>query len=130
LVLPGDRMEQEENDDRARRKVIWVKRGAVGALALTFVAVTALVAPRVKARTGLGSTSSSKGAYCSGAYADDFAALSPTAREAEQKPQSQSWVYAIRTTATYECLSYAGDGNVRRVRWGGPAGRGVPQPPR
>ncbi|MGZ6059819.1 MAG: hypothetical protein ACXWLP_10205, partial [Myxococcaceae bacterium] len=114
--MPGDHMEQEENDDRARRKVIWVKRGAVGALALTFVAVTALVAPRVKARTGLGSASSSKGAYCSGAYADDFAALSPTAREAEQKPQSQSWVYAIRTTATYECLSYAGDGNVRRVR--------------
>ncbi len=93
-----------------------MKRGAVGALALTFVVVTALVAPRVKARTGLGSSPSSKGAYCSGAYADDFAALSPTAREAEQKPQSQSWVYAIRTTATYECLSYAGDGNVRRVR--------------
>ena len=32
------------------------------------------------------------------------------------KPQSQSWVYAIRTSAVYECLSYAGDGNVRRVR--------------
>ena len=93
-----------------------MKRGAVAGLAATFVAVTAIVAPRVQARGGLGGLPSGKGAYCSGAYADDFAALSPAAREAEQKPQSQSWVYAIRTTATYECLSYAGDGNVRRVR--------------
>ena len=93
-----------------------MKRGAVAGLALTFVAVTAIVAPRVQARGGLGGVPSAKGAYCSGLYADDFAALSPAAREAEQKPQSQSWVYAIRTTATYECLSYAGDGNVRRVR--------------
>ena len=109
-------MEQQESDERAQRRVRWMKRGAIGALALTFVVVTVLVGPRVKARPGLGSASASKGAYCSGAYADDFAALSPTAREAEQQPQSQSWVYAIRTTATYECLSYAGDGNVRRVR--------------
>ncbi len=93
-----------------------MKRGAVAGLALTFVGVTAIVAPRVQARGGPGGIPSGKGAYCAGAYADDFAALSPAAREAEQKPQSQSWVYAIRTTATYECLSYAGDGNVRRVR--------------
>ena len=93
-----------------------MKRGAVAGLALTFVGVTAIVAPRVQARGGLGGTPSGKGAYCAGFYADDFAALSAAAREAEQKPQSQSWVYAIRTTATYECLSYAGDGNVRRVR--------------
>jgi len=93
-----------------------MKRGAVAGLAVTFVAVTAIVAPRVQARGGLGGTPAAKGQYCSGFYADDFAALSPTAREAEQKPQSQSWVYAIRTSAVYECLSYAGDGNVRRVR--------------
>ncbi len=92
-----------------------MKRGAVAGLALTFVGLTAIVAPRVRAGAG-GGASLGKGAYCSGAYAEDFAALSPAAREAEQKPQSQSWVYAIRTTATYECLSYAGDGNVRRVR--------------
>jgi serine protease Do len=107
---------EQESDASARRRVTWMKRGAVAALALTFVGVTAIVAPRVQARAGLGGSGSTKGAYCSGAYADDFAALSPAAREAEQKPQSQSWVYAIRTTATYECLSYAGDGNVRRVR--------------
>src|SRR5678815_493394 len=106
----------QETEASARRR-IWMKRGAVAGLALTFVAVTAIVAPRVQARGGLGGLPSGKGgAYCSGAYADDFAALSPAAREAEQKPQSLSWVYAIRTTATYECLSYAGDGNVRRVR--------------
>jgi len=92
-----------------------MKRAAVAGLALTFVGLTAIVAPRVRAGAG-GGASSGKGAYCSGAFADDFAALSPAARDAEQKPQSQSWVYAIRTTATYECLSYAGDGNVRRVR--------------
>ena len=106
----------DPNDDRARKRVIWMKRGAVVALAVTFVAVTALVAPRVRARAGIGGPGSAKNAYCAGAYADDFAALSSAAREAEQKPQSQSWVYAIRTSAVYECLSYAGDGNVRRVR--------------
>ncbi|RPH72588.1 MAG: serine protease [Myxococcaceae bacterium] len=105
----------QETEAGARRR-IWMKRGAVAGLALTFVAVTLVVAPRVRARGGLGGVGFTKGAYCAGAYADDFAALSPAAREAEQKPQSQSWVYAIRTTATYECLSYSGDGNVRRVR--------------
>jgi len=105
----------QESEASVRRR-IWMKRGAVAGLALVFVAVTAIVAPRVQARGGLGGNTSTKGAYCSGAYADDFAALSPAAREAEQKPQSQSWVYAIRTSAVYECLSYAGDGNVRRVR--------------
>jgi len=107
-------MEQKSDVDARRR--VWMKRGAVAGLALTFVAVTAIVAPRVQARGGLGGVPSGKGANCGGAFADDFAALSAVAREAEQKPQSQSWVYAIRTTATYECLSYAGDGNVRRVR--------------
>jgi S1-C subfamily serine protease len=107
---------EQQSEDRARRRVTWVKRGAVASLALTFVAVTAVVAPRVKAGAGLSPANSAKGAHCAGAYADDFAALSPAAREAEQTPRSQSWVYAIRTTATYECLSYAGDGNVRRVR--------------
>src|SRR6185295_8500927 len=105
----------QESEASVRRR-IWMKRGAVAGLALVFVAVTAIVAPRVQARGGLGGNTSTKGAYCSGAYADDFAALSAAAREAEQKPQSQSWVYAIRTSAVYECLSYAGDGNVRRVR--------------
>jgi len=108
-----------DNDDRARRRVTWVKRGAIAGVALVFVAVTAVLAPRVQARGKLGTfgaPTSVRGPYCSGPYADDFAALSATAREAEQKPQSQSWVYAIRTTATYECLSYGADGNLRRVR--------------
>lgn len=96
-----------------------MKRGAIVGVALVFVAVTAVLAPRVQARGKLGvlgSPTSVRGPYCSGPYADDFAALSATARDAEQKPQSQSWTYAIRTSAIYECLSYGTDGNLRRVR--------------
>jgi serine protease Do len=107
------------SEDRARFRIRWMKRGAIAAVALVFVAVTAVVAPRVQARsklTAAGSPPSVKGPYCSGPYADDFAALSAAAREAEQKPQSQSWTYAIRTSATYECVSYATDGNLRRIR--------------
>src|SRR5215813_3131942 len=108
-----------DSDDRARRRVTWVKRGAIAGVALVFVAVTAVLAPRVQARGklgALGAPASVRGPYCSGPYADDFAALSAAAREAEQKPQSQSWVYALRTSAIYECLSYGTDGNLRRVR--------------
>ena len=108
-----------ENDDRARRQVTWMKRGAIVGVALLFVGVTAVLAPRVQARGKLGALAppaSVRGPYCSGPYADDFAALSATAREAEQKPQSQTWTYAIRTSAIYECLSYGTDGNLRRVR--------------
>jgi serine protease Do len=108
-----------QREEWARRRVTWMKRGAIAGLAVVFVGVTAVVAPRVQARgklTTTGSPPSVKGPYCTASYADDFAALSPAAREAEQKPQSQSWVFAIRTSATYECLSYATDGNLRRVR--------------
>jgi serine protease Do len=107
------------SEDRARFRIRWMKRGAIAAVALVFVGVTAVVAPRVQARgklTAAGSPPSVKGPYCSGPYGDDFAALSAAAREAEQKPQSQSWTYAIRTSATYECVSYAADGNLRRLR--------------
>jgi serine protease Do len=110
---------ERQTEDRARLRVVWMKRGAIAALALIFVAVTAVVAPRVQARgklIPLGSPPSVKGPYCSGPYADDFAALSAAAREAEQKPQSQSWTYAIRSSATYECVSYAADGNLRKIR--------------
>jgi serine protease Do len=58
-----------------------------------------------------------RGPYCSGPSRRRLRrALSAAAREAEQKPQSQSWTYAIRTSAIYECLSYGTDGNLRRVR--------------
>jgi S1-C subfamily serine protease len=110
---------EADTEDRARRRVTWMKRGAIVGVALVFVAVTAVLAPRVQARgklSALGSPTSVRGPYCSGPYADDFAALSAAAREAEQKPQSQTWTYAIRTSATYECLSYGTDGNLRRVK--------------
>src|SRR5215471_1116511 len=41
--------------------------------------------------------------------------LAPRARAFEQQPQAQ-YSYAVRNTATYECLSYGPDGSVRRAR--------------
>src|SRR5688572_25984537 len=51
-------------------------------------------------------------AYCRGEYADNILALAPGVREIEEAPYS----YCVRSTATYECLSYGPDGNVRRQR--------------
>jgi serine protease Do len=53
-------------------------------------------------------------AYCGGEYAEDLAALSPHARELEK--QTGTYSYAVRATATYECVSYGSDGNLRRTR--------------
>jgi serine protease Do len=52
--------------------------------------------------------------YCDGEYAEDLAALSPHARDLETKTGTYS--YAVRTTATYECVSYGSDGNLKRTR--------------
>ena len=52
--------------------------------------------------------------YCQNGYAEDLAALSPHARDIEARTPSYS--YAVRTTATYECVSYGPDGNLRRTR--------------
>ena len=51
-------------------------------------------------------------AYCSGDYADDLQALAPRLREFERQPYS----YCVRNTATYECVSYGADGNLRKTR--------------
>ena len=53
-------------------------------------------------------------AECSGAYAEDLSALSPKAREAER--HMTSYVYAVRTTATYECVAYSAEGELHRTR--------------
>jgi serine protease Do len=50
--------------------------------------------------------------YCLGDYADDLSRLAPSARELERQPYS----YCVRSTAVYECLSYAADGSVRRQK--------------
>jgi S1-C subfamily serine protease len=55
------------------------------------------------------------GPLCTGEYADDLSGLSETIRELDQRPQSQ-YAYCVRNTAVYECLSYATDGSVRRIR--------------
>ena len=52
--------------------------------------------------------------YCIGEYSKDLAALSPHARDIEAATVSYS--YAVRTTATYECVSYGGDGNLKKTR--------------
>lgn len=52
--------------------------------------------------------------YCTGEYADDFAALAARAREFEQ--HRTSYTYCVRTTATYECPYYAGDGVLHKIR--------------
>lgn len=53
--------------------------------------------------------------YCAGSYADDFAALSKEAVDSSNRPENQ-FAYCVRNTATYECLSYAPDGSVRRTK--------------
>ena len=52
---------------------------------------------------------------CHGAYAEDLSALSQAARDLESKTGSYS--YAVRTTATYECVSYDRSGTLKRRRF-------------
>jgi len=52
--------------------------------------------------------------YCSGEYADEMSALSPRARDFEQ--QQPPFTYCIRTSAVYECPTYAPDGTLHRAR--------------
>jgi len=52
--------------------------------------------------------------YCQGDYADEFTALSQKAREFEQT--QRPFTYCLRTTAMYECPSYAPDGSLRKAR--------------
>jgi len=50
---------------------------------------------------------------CLGVYAEDLSAMSRHARDVEATAVSYS--FAIRTTAVYECVSYGGDGRIKRV---------------
>lgn len=54
--------------------------------------------------------------YCSGEYADDWRALSPHVLEYERRPNAESSSYCMRTSAVYECLSYASDGSIKKQR--------------
>ncbi len=54
--------------------------------------------------------------FCTGEYADDFSALAQQVREFESQPQARPSSYCVRNTATYECVSYGPDGNLRRIR--------------
>jgi serine protease Do len=52
--------------------------------------------------------------YCGGAYGEDLSSLSAHAREIEARTPAYS--YAVRTTATYECVSYAANGDLLRTQ--------------
>jgi S1-C subfamily serine protease len=52
---------------------------------------------------------------CTGAYADDFAALSAQARDFDRHPEA-TFSYCTRSSAVYECLSYGPDATVHRER--------------
>lgn len=53
--------------------------------------------------------------YCQGEYANEYAALNKRTIEFNSRQESQ-FTYCVRVTATYECLSYATDGNVKRAK--------------
>jgi serine protease Do len=52
--------------------------------------------------------------YCPGEYADDVSVLLPKSRELEQ--HLPAYTFCVRTSATYECPSYAQDGSLRRKK--------------
>jgi serine protease Do len=76
--------------------------GTLGALLLS-----ALPTPVERA-----STATAANPFCAGEYADDLGALAPRVRELDR----QQYSYCVRNIATYECLSYGFDGNVRKTR--------------
>lgn len=59
-------------------------------------------------------TQQAHAARCVGDYAEDLTALSPGARELEARTPAYS--YAVRTTATYECVSYGSDAALKTTR--------------
>lgn len=50
---------------------------------------------------------------CLGAYAEDLSAMS--ARATEREAAAPSYSFAVRTAATYECVSYGSDSKLKRV---------------
>ena len=69
----------------------------------------------VSALAGLATAQSADAApYCRGGYAEDLSSLSPAARDLEARTPPYS--YAVRTSAIYECVSYGGDGNLKKTR--------------
>ena len=50
---------------------------------------------------------------CLGTYAEDLSAMSRHARDLDTT--AASYAFAVRTTAVYECVSYGGDGRIKRV---------------
>lgn len=73
---------------------------------MRFAAVVAVLLASLEAHAAPG--------RCVGDYAEDLSALSPGARELEARTPAYS--YAVRTTATYECVSYGSDAALKTTR--------------
>jgi serine protease Do len=86
-------------------------RAGIAPLAALLVALFANVL-HAQGRSSTPPTRPAAQLYCSGEYADDLQALATRVREYER----HSYSYCVRNTATYECLSYGTDGNVKKTR--------------
>lgn len=63
---------------------------------------------------GTAAQESAAAPFCSGEYADDLFALGAAARSFDQK--QPPYTFCIRSSAVYECPSYAPDGSLRKTR--------------
>ena len=80
-------------------------------MSMRFAVIFALVLASQNARAEGPATSSPR---CTGDYAEDLSALSSGARALEVRTPSYS--YDVRTTATYECVSYGSDAALKTSR--------------
>ncbi|MFL5273697.1 MAG: serine protease, partial [Anaeromyxobacteraceae bacterium] len=93
---------------------VWGSAGADGGVPAAAALPAAAPAPVAAPAVTFAPPAAPEAAYCPGEYADDLAAFSPRAREFEAR--QQPYTYCIRTTAVYECPSYAPDGTLRKTR--------------
>lgn len=100
---------------RSERRSTLHFRGVVVLFASLAVWAAAPELPEATVRDSKVSLGAKTPAYCAGTYASDFLALSKKSVEFAQRPDNQ-FTYCVRVTATYECLSYAADGSLRRAK--------------
>ncbi len=82
---------------------------------LLLLALAATPTPKGKLGPPPAASARARPPWCTGTYADDFQALSKASTELNSRPEGH-FTACVRTTAVYECLSYAPDGSVRRTK--------------
>ncbi len=87
----------------------------IRAIAPLVAAVTLLASPASAAPRENKATASPVPSPRPVVYADDFAVLSPAARDLQRSPAGR-FSYCLRSTAVYDCLAYGQDGSVRHKR--------------